>query len=417
MKQRLLILLFFNTIPSFSQQSITLEQCYELANVHYPIAKQTQLLETQHQLEAAIISKTSLPQINLNAQATYQSDVIEIPIPNTSIDPLHKDQYRATLSINQLIFNGGATKSSLHVKATQLQASQKQVEVSLYALKQQINQHYFSILLAQELKKLLETKAFELNAKLKEVQSAVTYGTLLAISEKVLKAELLKINQQILEVDNTKTTLIETLSSIIGLSLPTSTHFENQFIAPSLNNELQRPELELFELKKDEIEQRRSLLATENSPKIIGFATTGYGNPGLNMLDNTFQPFYTVGVKVYWNVFDWNSNKKKRESLSINKDLIETEAEVFKLTTSIALHQQQKEIEKINALITADNNIIKLRQEVLQATNSQLKNGIITASAYLTELTNLYEAENTLIKHKIQLQLAKANYNVLKGHQ
>ena len=133
------------------------------------------------------------------------------------------------------------------------------------------------------------------------------------------------------------------------------------------------------------------------------------------MLDNSFQTFYTVGVKLNWNVFDWNSNKKQRKSLTINKDVIDTETETFKLNTNIKLNQQQKEIDKMKTIIASDTQIINLRKEVLQIADSQLKNGVITSSAYITELTNLYEDENTLVKHQIQLQLAKANYNVIKG--
>jgi outer membrane protein TolC len=133
------------------------------------------------------------------------------------------------------------------------------------------------------------------------------------------------------------------------------------------------------------------------------------------MLDNSFQTFYTVGFKLNWNIFDWKSNKKQRESLLINKDIVDNETEIFKLNTTIELNQQQKEITKIEAFIISDLSIITLRKEVLKAADSQLKNGVITSSAYITELTNLYEDENTLVKHKIQLQLAKANYNVIKG--
>ena len=173
--------------------------------------------------------------------------------------------------------------------------------------------------------------------------------------------------------------------------------------------------MELFQLKKEEITTSENVLSKQNAPKLLGFATGGYGNPGLNMLDNSFQPFYTVGVKLNWNVFDWNSNKKQRESLAINKDIVENETEIFKLNTNIQLNQQQKEIDKIEEFIASDLEIINLRKEVLKSTDSQLKNGVITSSAYITELTNLYEDENTLVKHKIQLQLAKANYNVIKG--
>jgi hypothetical protein len=69
----------------------------------------------------------------------------------------------------------------------------------------------------------------------------------------------------------------------------------------------------------------------------------------------------------------------------------------------------------MKAFIVSDLNIINLRKEVLETADSQLKNGVITSSTYIMELTNLYEDENTLARHKIQLQLAKANYNIIQG--
>ena len=415
MKWKIIILIGLMTTTMVSQQTLTLQECYELATANYPLAKQSQLLDAQNQLEQEVVSKAKLPQLSLDAQATYQSDVIEVPIPNTGIAPPNNDQYRATLSVNQLIYNGGATDASLNLKSAQLKSKQKQVEVNLYQLKQKINQLYFSILLAQETDLLLKAKREQLQAKLQEVKSGITYGVLLPASDKILETELLKLNQQFIEVASNKTALIETLSQLIGQVLNTSTIFQNPLMETELKTDLNRPELALFQLKKEEIESNEALLAKQNLPKILGFATGGYGNPGLNMLDNSFQSFYTVGVKFNWNVFDWNANKKQRESLSINKDIIDTETETFKLNTNIELNQQQKEIDKIEKFIASDMEIINLRKEVLKAADSQLKNGVITSSAYITELTNLYEDENTLVKHKIQLQLAKANYKVING--
>lgn len=415
MKLFLIILISFFAVPVLAQQSITLQECYDLATKNYPLAKQSQLLDAQNQLDKEIVSNARLPQINVDAQATYQSDVIEIPIPNSGIEPLNKDQYRATFSVNQLIYNGGATNASLEVKSAQTKTKQKQVEVNLYQLKQRINQYFFSILLAQETNALLKAKKAQLQSKLDEVKTGIAYGVVLPASDKVLEAELLKINQQFTEVESKKMVLIESLSNMIGQSLDASTTFQKPFIDTPIDTALNRPELDLFQLKKEEISNNEALIAKQNAPKLLGFATGGYGNPGLNMLDNSFQPFYTMGIKLNWNVFDWNSNKKQRESLAINKDIIETEAETFKLNTNIELNQQQREIEKMEAFITSDLEIIKLRREVLNAADSQLKNGVITSSAYITELTNLYEDENTLVQHKIQLQLAKANYNVIKG--
>jgi len=415
MRKLLFIVMITLSWSVFAQQIITINECYTLVETNYPLVKQRLLLEQQNQLDSEVISNSKLPQFNLEAQATYQSDVIEIPIPNSSIDPLNKDQYRATFSVNQLIYNGGITDASLNLKTSQLNTKQKQIDASIHQLKSQINQLYFSILLTQETFRLLEAKKIQLQAKLKEVKSGIKYGVLLPASDSVLEAELLKINQQFIEVEITKASLIETLSSLIGQSINSAVAFETPLVETQLQAHISRPEIELFQLKKEEIENSEILISKQNAPKLNGFANGGYGNPGLNMLDNSFQPFYIVGLKFNWKVFDWNANKKQRETIAINKDIIDNETEIFKLNTNIELDKQQKQIEKISAFIASDLEIIKLRKTVLNTIDSQLKNGIITSSDYITEFTNLFEAENTLLKHQIQLQLAKANYNTIKG--
>lgn len=410
----LIVLLF--ALPMGAQQSITLQECYDLVTTNYPIAKQSQLFKQQNDLDLEVISKAKLPQFDLSAQATYQSDVTSIPLPNTGIEPLNKDQYRATLSVNQLIYNGGFINTSSQVKTAQLKTQQKQVEVSLYQLKQKVNQLYFSIILLEKKKQLLTEKQTQLQAQLKEVKSGVNNGILLPSSDKVLEAELLKIDQEFSEINSNKLSLIDNLSSLTGALLNQETSFIIPLTQNTINAEINRPELDLFQLKKEEINLSEALIRKQNSPKLVGFATGGYGNPGLNMLDNSFQTFYTVGVKINWNIFDWNINKKQRESLTINKDLVETELETFKLNTNIERNNYQKEIKKISDLIKIDSNIIALRKTVLNATESQLRNGVITTSAYITELTNLNEAENSLATHQIQFELAKANYNISSGN-
>jgi len=415
MKKILLIFIVLSQGGIYAQQQISLEECYDLVSINYPLAKQTALLDEKNTLDIEAIDTEKLPQMDFSAQATYQSDVIEIPIPNSGIEPPNNDQYRATLSVNQLIYAGGAIDARVNLKNASLNTQKKQVEVNLYQLKKQVNQLFYSILFTQEKHSLLVSKQTQLQTKLDEIISGITNGVLLPASDKVIKAELLKIKQQFTETDLTKITLIETLSSLIGSTISTTVQFQNPQIDIQMDSGITRPELDLFQLKKDEIETSEQLLSKQNSPKFIGFANGGYGNPGLDPLKNTFETFYTVGLKLNWNVFDWNSNKKQRQSLAINKDIIDTETELFMLNTNIELNQLQTEIKKYSAFIETDLEIIALRKEVLKSVESQLRNGVITTSAYIIELTNLYEDENNLNTHQIQLSLIKANFNITKG--
>jgi len=416
MKRLFNLFILLCTVSLTAQQTITLQECYDLVTTNYPIAKQSQLIQQQNDLDQIVISKGKLPQLDFSAQATYQSDVISVPIPNSGIEPLNKDQYRATLSVNQLIYNGGIINASSQFKAAQLKTQLKQVEVSLFQLKQKINQLYFSIVLLQEKHQLLSDKQTQLQTQLNEVKSGIANGIILPSSDNVLEAELLKIAQQFSEINSGKLSHIENLSSLTGTLLNKETFFIIPLTQTTINAEINRPELDLFQLKKEEINLSQLLIGKQNLPKLVGFATGGYGNPGLNMLDNSFQTYYTVGMKLNWNVFDWNMNKIQKESLAINKDLVETELETFKLNTNIERNNYQKEIKKTSDLIKIDDDIIALRKTVLNASESQLRNGVITTSAYITELTNLNEAENSLATHKIQFELAKANYNITAGN-
>lgn len=418
MKKIITLITLFISIYAIGQENLQLTDLHKLLIKNYPLTQQTALLEKQNQLDLAVINTENLPKIEFAAQATYQSDVTHLPIslPNTSIELPNKDQYKATINVNQLIYAGGFVKASSELKKAALKSNLKQVEVNLYQLKKQVNQLYFSILFQQEKKGMLTSKKELLEAKLKEVKAGVKYGVLLPSSDSVLEAELLKIEQQFIEIEANKISLFETLSNLIGTEINSNNTLENPQINIAETNKINRPELDLFQLKKEQINSNENLISKQNAPKILSFAQGGYGNPGLNMLDNSFQTFYMVGVKLNWNIFDWNANKKQRESLKINKEIIDTEEAIFKLHTNIELDQTMIEINKISKFIPTDNSIIALQKNILKIAESQLKNGVITASAYITELTNLYEAENNLSTHKIQLLLAQTNYNTTKGN-
>jgi outer membrane protein TolC len=244
MKTLIKSFIFFISIAGFAQQELALQECYSLVSKNYPFAQQTALLEKQNDIDISVIETERLPKLDFSAQATYQSDVTGIPI--ATIEPLNKDQYRAMFSVNQLIYGGGMIDASTHAKSLSLESSKKQVEVNLYQIKKQVNQLYFSVLLVQENKLLLMARKSQLEDKLKEIKSGIKYGTLLPASDKVIEVELLKIQQNTAEIDLTKKSLLETLSSLIGQPIHTETTLLKQDFFINNTNEISRPELELL---------------------------------------------------------------------------------------------------------------------------------------------------------------------------
>ncbi|SEA41855.1 Outer membrane protein TolC [Flavobacterium gillisiae] len=413
-------ILFLLLLPllTIGQQTLSLEECYALSNKNYPIARQANLLQQKSTLEIEALNKAKLPKIDLNAQASYQSDVTALPIslPNITVNPPNKDQYRATLDVNQLIYNGGLIDANAKIKEAQTKTLQQQTEVNLYQLKSRINQLYFSTFLLQERRTILISKQEQLDAKIKEVKSGIKFGAILPASEKVLEAEKLKIKQQLTEIKFDKKRALESLSSLTSSTINDEVTLVKPIIDWEISTVNSRPELHLFDLQKDQIEISKNTISKNNLPKVNAFGQAGYGNPGLNMLDNSFQTFYMLGVKANWNVFDWNKSKKEKDALVISEAIVTTEKETFLLNTNVQLQEMENEVNKLQEVTTTDLEIIALREYVLKSSDAQLSNGVITSSDYLVELTNLYEAKTNHKLHEIQLLLAKANYQVIKGN-
>ena len=418
MMQKIIFILFLMVFTiAFSQEELSLTTCYTLAEKHHPIAKQNELIPQQNELNTDIINTKKYPKIDFDAQATYQSDVIHFPTENPGLifELPNKDQYKTTLTLNQLIYAGGSIKAAIEDENSKSKTQQQLVHVELYQLKPKINQLYFSILLLQEKKDLLIAKQNQLEEKLNEVKAGIKYGAVLPSSDSVLEAELLKLKQQLIEVASSKLNLFQSLEKYLGIPITESTTLVYPEISNNLSDSLNRPELDLFNLQKEQIDYTSTILSKNRLPKVYGFAQGGYGNPGLNMLDNSFQAFYYVGLKLNWNVFDWNKTKKQTQALELNKQFIDTEKEKFELNTSIQLEQQTIEINKYKNFTKSDQSIIDLHKQILKTADSQLKNGVITSSDYIEKLTDLYEAENNLKTHQIQLLLSQANYKTIQG--
>jgi outer membrane protein TolC len=409
-----IVLLFFITISN-AQQKLTIEECYALVDKNYPLAKQNQLLQQRANYETKALNKAKLPTIGLNAQATYQSAVTQFPIslPNVTINPLNKDQYRATVDVSQLLYNGGMIDANVQLKGVQTKVQQQQVAVNLYPLKSKVNYYFMSVLLLQDQKELLLSKKNQIGEKIKEVKTAVKYGALLPSSEQTLEAELLKIDQQLIENDFQHIENIQNLASLTSTSILNNVELTRPIVDNIKNGN--RPELALFDLQQQQIDQSKTIISKSNLPKLNAFGQAGYGNPGLNMLENSFQSFYMVGLKMNWNVFDWNKTKAEKQALDVAKEVVNSEKETFELNYSMQVKEIETQINKIEKIIEIDENSITLREKILKVSDSQLKNGVITTADYLVELTQLYDAKTNQKVHQTQLELAKVNYQIIKG--
>jgi outer membrane protein TolC len=398
-------------------QQITLDKAQSLARNNYPLIKQKNLIDRTANITIANLSKGYLPQLSINGQASYQSEVtdIDVPVPGFDFEAPSKDQYKLTADVDQLIYDGGVTKHKKTMQRLNAATEQQQLEVDLYKVKERINQVYLGILFIDEQIKQVELVKQDLQVGLKRVQAQVQNGVAFRSNISVLKAELIKADQRSIELHSSRGAMIETLSLFVNQPLDTSTVFEKPPAPQVGDTAVMRPELELFKDQAALLGQQNQLINSRNLPRTSLFVQGGYGRPGLNFLKNEFDFFYIGGVRLNWQLGGLYTKRNDKELVKINQDIVDIKKDVFLLNTNAEIKKQNAEIAKLNRLIDSDREIIDLRKSVTDAAKAQLQNGVITANDYLREVNNEDQARQALIGHEIQQLQAKIEYATLLG--
>ena len=419
MKKIILVFLFIGNIALAQQNEISLQDCYDQMLQNYPLTEESVIYSNINELKIKNLKSEWLPQTELKAQATYQSDVIDIdidiPMGDIQLPQADKDQYKATVDINQLIYDWGRIKSARQVENAELKINQQNNRVELNKLKEQINKFYFAILILQKNEELMNVMMQEIEKKESTVESGIENGVLLPSDLNVLKAEKLKLKQNINQIMHQRVSALNILAEITGMSIDLNSNLKIPDYELDKNTDWNRPEHQLFDFQKAKIDFSIKAYAKQNKPMIYAFSQLGYGKPGLNMLNNEFDTYYYLGLGVRWEFWDWNQNKRQREILALNKDIIQSKEESFNKQLEVALNNEKSNIRNYNDAVKSDLEIIELREEITKSARSKLDNGVITSTEFITELNAETQAKINYETHKIKRIQSIVNYLYIKG--
>ena len=402
----LFLLLFF----SVNAQTLTLEECYDLAKQNYPLIKRHDLIAKTKEYNLQNAAKGWLPQIQIVGQATYQNDVIQFPVqlPNMTIDPLSKDQYKVYADVQQNIYDGGMTANQKKMANLNSEIELQKTEVETDQLEMRINQIYFGILQTNEQLQQTELTKSDLSNGLKKAEAQLENGVIFRSNVDVLKAQLVNIDQKQLELQSMKKSFVQMLSLFIQKNIDENT----TLVKPEkilIHDEIKRAELKLFDLQKLGLEQQKANINSKNLPKLGAFFQGGYGKPGFNMLKNEFDLFYIGGLRLNIPISGFYTRKNDLALVTTQQQEIDVQKENFLFNQQFQTIQNNNDLEKIQQLINKDNELVELRESIRNASLAQLENGVITTNDYLREVNELDRAKNQEITHEIQYLLTQYN--------
>lgn len=409
--------LFFSSLVT--GQVFTLQQAEKRALDYYPIAKLKKNYREVANLNSSNISKVWYPQLNAGGQATYQSDVTKISIPNAPfvVEPLSKEQFKFNLDVNQMIYDGGYSKAQQGIASVNADIEEAKIEVELHRLKERIQQLYLGTLYLDELIQQLAFVKNDLEQGIKKMNAQLDGGVVYRSSVDVLKAEILKTEQREIEIQTSRASYIGALAILTDTILNNNVFLEKPVYPTGIEMGLIGLQSTLFNSQKNMVDKQADLVKATKNPKANLFAQGGYGRPGLNMLKNEFDLYGIGGIRLNWSLSNFYTNNNERKLLAIAKQNILLQEETFTKNTNVQADQFEKEIVKLKALIEKDETIVGLRKAIKEAATAQLEAGVITSNDFLREVNAEDAARQTLKAHEIQLLQAELQLNMLIGKQ
>jgi outer membrane protein TolC len=172
-------------------------------------------------------------------------------------------------------------------------------------------------------------------------------------------------------------------------------------------SESHRPELRALDAQIGLLNAQEKALNAALMPKLGVFAQGYYGYPGLNMFEDMMSHKWSlngiIGARLTWNIGALYTRKNDKAKLQLQRDLTESNREVFLFNNRMEQLQQSEEISRYKQLMNDDAEIISLRAAVRKAAESKLSHGIIDVNDLLREINQENAARVQQSIHEIEM--------------
>jgi outer membrane protein TolC len=405
----------------FGQKTIHLIDLYKAVDANNPLSKIPLWIDSIYQLKKKTLRVNYLPKADMNASTSWQSEVtalnVNLPIPGFSMPKADKDQYKLSLDVSQLIWDGGTTKARESLEDINLILEKNKLDIEITNVKDRITNLFFALLTLKVTDYQMNLMVNDLDQRITELESGVKSGYLLESSLYGLKAERLKVLQNIDAIPAQRQSLISTIKSLTGIDISENDKLVLPEVDTLLDKSCLRPEYMNFSLQKDLTKSSSNLIARKRYPVFAAYASAGYGKPGLNMLSNRWDTYYLVGAKLSWNIWDWNSSRKDRQQFKIQCNIVDLRSKSFLDSYQSQIDGIQAEIQKLNNQLIKDQEIVELLHQVTEKSRSSMQNGTITSAVYLADFNSAARANLELEFRKIRLSLQKVLLYNITGNQ
>lgn len=389
----------------------TLDECIGWAYDNYPQIKEMSLIEMTKGIDLKNAAYAWLPHLNISGKATWQSEVVEMPmdIPGMDINIPH-DQYGLTAEFTQQIWDGGTSRSQKDLAEAGAEVKKTQLETNLWSIRSRVQNVFLGIILIDKQLELNRLLRESLERSSEEVKSRMEAGVALPSDLDQVSVNILSCLQQRASLDADRKSYVKILGLLTGrdmtdveLAVPQDAV---NYVDDGARDFETRPEMAFYaaQLKQNEFQRRQ--LNTLISPKLNLSLQGGYGRPGMNMLSGDFSGYFVAGLKLQWNIGALYTRGLDKRKVNADAQKIDLTRKSVILNSSVEAEQKNNAILKARDVLEKDSEIIGLRQRIRASGENQYREGTIKMNDYLSMLDEEYKAKANESMHEVQLMMA-----------
>lgn len=413
MRITFITLLLLLSAPALYAQ-LNLDSCQQKARRNYPAIRQFDLIARSEEYNLKNASKAYYPQIGLNAIGGY---IIQGLPAFPGSEPSNKMQFIGIGQLNQTIWDGGATSSQKQMIRANAAVDSAANEVTLFSIRDRVNQLYFGILLIDEQLKQVTLLKGNLQRNLDAAMLALQNGIAYQPDVDMVKVELIKAQQKETEYRSSRTAYIQMLSLLIAEPVAEDVTIEKPVMGDaSPFSTISRPELFLFDKQRLLADAQMKSVNVGYMPKIGLMGAGILIEPGTNFGASTINTLAIAGLSLSWNTAGLYRGNSSKQLSKISLDKINNLQETFLFNTQLQMTQTKNEMNKQQTLLQQDDQIVTLKESIRKSYELKYQNAMASMNDVLTAESGESEARSTRALHEIQFLMSLFNLKTITGH-
>lgn len=328
-----------------------------------------------------------------------------------------KDIYNVTLSAQQPLFTGFKILNGYRIAKYGAEAEALNYRKSASEVVLQVEEAYYGVLKAQELKKVSEQAVAQMEAHVRDLKNMYQVGMI--AENDLLKAKVQLSNIQLMRIQATNAVKMAKTAfcNVLGIPLDTEVVLKAKLeYEPSSSIELkeaiqkalrERPEVKVMEYTLKIGQKSVSLSKAQWMPNMVLIGNYNYKRPNREN-EKKWYGSWDVTVAAQMNVFDWGSIYYQTAQAKHRLRQMQEGFGQLKDGITLEVTQSYLALQEAQEKVAATQENVAQAEENYRVTHEKFKQGMATN-------TDLLDANTILTQAKMEYVQALADHHIAKA--